>query len=190
MATVTYTFAGIVNPSSTHLGWSYRDANLPPSAGGLLTDPAYLLTDGNYANIAVSDGTSAVLWTNAPDNHWLFQFDWLITVDRATVTRIDISCKAKGTAEVTNGWNLYIRNNTTPAWELVDQCPDDLEDTLIGAVTANILDYITADGHIYVLAEQIGVPGEESNSMLEVDMTSCQLNYTPVSGFVNAGCVG
>jgi len=188
VATVTYTFAGITHPSSTHVAWQGVDSDLPPASGALISTWEILTV--SYALVAASDEDTYVVWTNQIDHHQLFQCDWLITVDRATVTRIDISCKAKGTAGVTNGWNLYIRNNTTPAWELVDQCPDDLEDTLIGAVTANILDYITADGHIYVLAEQIGVPGEEGNSMLEVDMTSCQLNYTPVSGFVNAGCVG
>ena len=182
MATVTYTFAGISNPSSTHLAKPGAQGDLPPANGALTADAE--ATSPQYTALATSDESRA----SAEDmfSHALWEFHWLITVDRATVTRIDISCEGWGFADSADGWRLYIRNNTTPAWDLLGQIANDGEVTLAGAITANISDYITAGGLIYVLAEQVGLQQCDVWSTVEVDMTSCQLTYTPASTFVMA----
>jgi hypothetical protein len=189
VATKTYDFVGVTSPSATHVGFHNNNADLPPATGNLVTDAEF--NDGEYLGLATDDGIHTDHFTSS--NHELFQFDWLLDEDRATVTRIDATVDAQGSADSANGWNLYIRNNTTPAWELLATKGDYGWETLTGAITANLLDYITAEGRVYVLAEQIGVLVEEGVSLLEVDFAELDITYTPPpppSTFVQAQCNG
>jgi len=182
MASKTYTFAGITNPSATHIAWAGFHQEDPPSGGALVQ--MLEASSPDYAALAVSDDSRAScegMLAVFPPSHALWEFDWLITVPRADVTRIDVSCKGLGFADSEDGWRLHVRKNTgggAPVWELLDTEPTSGEATLTGAVTADILDYITDDGHIYVLAEQVGTYVDYVPSTIQVDMTSCQLTYT------------
>jgi hypothetical protein len=181
MATKLYNFVDIENPSATHVARPYSNLNLPPNNTDLVPTDLEVSTE-QYAQLAVSDDDRALTFSFAV--HALFEFDWLLDVPRADVSRLDITVECLGSAYTADGVSLYVYKHTTPEWVLLDTEPTSGEASLTGAVTADLLDYITAGGVVYVMVEQLGIRGgdpPEGDSSISVDFASLLVTYTSVT---------
>lgn len=148
MGETTYNFSGISSPSGTHFCKKGHNGT-PPAAGGNLTDETEASTT-EYGRIDASDNT---YFEYIEKDKCGFRMRFVVSEDRATITRIDVKVEASAEGDVDNGWKLYIRNNSTPAWEQLATTGSGGDVELTGNKTANITDYIDADGYCFVLAK-------------------------------------
>ena len=177
MATTTYNFVGINSPSSTHTAFHGAQSGGYPINGGNPSVDFNEETSAQYDQIEASENTRRT-YEYGDGMYDCFKYRFKIAEAVATVTRIDVTWEGYGYA-LSNGANLYIRNNTTPAWELLDTTINgSSDDTLVGAITSGITNYIDGSGYVYALAitaSEGGCPTPQSGIVcdyVKVDITS------------------
>lgn len=131
--------------------WAYEGqvSSKPPSAAN---DPSG--TTVTYTNIEADDGTYETYVTTSNGNYAAQRFNF--SIDETAPEKINVTWNGKGWHDSGAGYHgakLYIWNFTSAAYEQLDSNSVSTDETLTGAVTSNIVNYINT-GNVTVLVEQ------------------------------------
>ena len=140
------------NGSADMWAYKYQVDDVPNTA----MDPAIEFSSAEYNAIKMDDSVYASNQTTTDDyyaaHRFVFQID---DNEESWITSIDVIWNGKAYHDSGDqGATLYIWNDTSSAYEYLDDNSVDYEDSLIGEVTQNIGNYIDNSNNVTMLVVQ------------------------------------
>jgi len=182
-----YYFRGIGRSGGTHK--AYHAASTDELAP---TDSSWTeLTDVEYQKIWYSDDNRFSMSVVENGKHALMLFRFRIDADENVVKQIMLSFEGYGTAPAGNGVTLKVWNYVAGAWQNTVSGTGGSDETLSITLSANLPNYIDADGFVYLLARTTNPADGFTSAVLYCDYAQIVfavngVSYADVASFRDA----
>jgi len=179
-----YHYAGVSNPSSTHIGYEQTSTGELDPTDANWTE----FDDAKYDNVEKSDDSRHSLSTSVANEYPLMLFSFKCGFIEADVKKIVLSFEGYGTAPAGNGVTIKVWDHVAAAWSNPASGTAGADETLTITLTADLGNYIDDSGYIHLLARTSNPSDGTTAAVLYCDYVKCfvtkakfTVDRTPIS---------
>jgi len=173
-----YDFAGLGYPSGDpHKTFQAgASSELIPGAAGWTE-----LTNLEYQKIWYSDDDRYNKSHNVNGEFALMLFRFKVESRRQVVKKIVLAFEGYGAAPAGNGVTIKVWNHVSEAWEQAQTGTGGADETLTITLTLNIVNFIDANGYVWLLARTTNPSNDTTPAILYCDYVSCTVTVNGIT---------
>jgi len=139
------------------------------------------LTDDDYTKIWYSDDARFSKTANNNREYALTLFRFKIESKENVVKKIVLVFEGYGTAPAGNGVTIKVWNNSSEVWENAQVGTGEADETIAITLTSNLIDYISSEGYVWLLARTTNPSDGTSHAVLYCDYVSCTVTVNGIT---------
>lgn len=175
--TTVYDFYGVGQTAETHKAYhTATDTEVTPQNSGWNE-----LTDDDYTKIWYSDDARFSKTANNNGEYALMLFRFKIESKENVVKKIVLVFEGYGTAPAGNGVTIKVWNNSSEVWENAQAGTGEADETITIALTSNLIDYISSEGYLWLLARTTNPSDGTIPAILYCDYVSCTVTVNGIT---------
>jgi len=173
-----YDFAGLGYPSGDpHKAFQAgASSELIPGAAGWTE-----LTNLEYQGIWYSDDNRYSKSHNVNGEYAFMLFRFKIESREQAVKKIVLAFEGYGAAPAGNGVTIKVWNHVSEAWEQAQTGTGGADETLTITLTLNIVNFIDANGYVWLLARTTNPSNDTTPAILYCDYVSCTVTVNGIT---------
>jgi len=173
-----YNFAGLGYPSGDpHKAFQAgASSELITGASGWTE-----LTNLEYQGIWYSDDNRYSKSHNVNGEYALMLFRFKVESREKTVKKIVLAFEGYGTAPAGNGVTIKVWNHVVSAWQQARSGTGEADETLTITLTLNIVNFVDANGYVWLLARTTNTSNGTTPAVLYCDYASCTVTVNGIT---------